>query len=132
LVAPSEGVVTLADDPAVAEFDALLQRHEAVVVDFYATWCAPCKSYSPRFAQAAREARRKWPALPVAFVKVDIDRSPELKRRYGVQSVPTTLLLRRTKGFLGRERVAATERMSGAINLNELAALIERLAAEFA
>lgn len=120
-------VVTLVDDPAVAEFDALLAQHHAVVVDFYATWCAPCKTYSPRFAQAAREARRRWPGASVAFVKVDIDRSPELKARYGIQSVPTTVVVRRKKGFLGRETMAAAERLSGNIKQPDLLDLIERV-----
>lgn len=120
-------MVTLRDDPAVHEFDALLASHEAVVVDFYATWCAPCKSYSPRFAAAAREARRRWPEASVAFVKVDIDRAPELKKRYGVQSVPTTLVLRRKRALLGGERMAPTERLSGNIKQPDLVGLIERL-----
>jgi thioredoxin-like negative regulator of GroEL len=124
-------VVTLAEDPAVSEFDALLASHEAVVVDFYATWCVPCRSYSPRFAQAAREARRKWPAAPIAFAKVDIDRSPELRNRYGVQSVPTTLVVRRKRGLLGTTMKPA-ERLTGAIRPADLQALIERLAAELA
>lgn len=121
-------MVTLVDDPAVAEFDALLAGHAAVVVDFYATWCQPCRQYSPRFAQAAREARRRWPEAPVAFTKVDIDRAPELARRFGVRSVPTTLVLRRRKGLLG-ERVAAAERLTGPIRPPDLAALVERVMA---
>jgi thioredoxin-like negative regulator of GroEL len=125
-------VVTLVDDPAVSEFDALLASHQAMLVDFYATWCAPCKTYSPRFAQAAREARRSWPAMRVAFVKVDIDRMPELKRRYRIQSVPTTLLLERRRALLGGEKFAATARLSGAIHQHDLVELIERLAARLA
>lgn len=112
-------MVTILDDPAVAEFDALVARQRAVVVDFYATWCAPCKQYSPRFTQAAREARRRWPDAPVAFVKVDIDRSPELARRYGVQSVPTTVVLERRRGLLG-EKVAQAQRWTGSIKQGEL------------
>jgi thioredoxin-like negative regulator of GroEL len=118
-------MVTLVDDPAVSEFDALLASHRAVVVDFTATWCAPCKAYSPRFAQAAREARRSWPEAPVAFVKVDIDRSPELARRYGVRSVPTTVVLQRRKGLLG-PKVVQAQRWSGNVGSAELA---ERFAA---
>ncbi|MCA1812689.1 MAG: thioredoxin family protein [Halobacteriales archaeon] len=112
-------MVTLLDDPALAEFDALLAGQRAVVVDFYATWCQPCKQYSPRFAQAAREARRRWPDAPVAFVKVDIDRSRELARRYGVQSVPTTVVLERRKGLLG-VKVAQAQRWTGSIGQAEL------------
>ena len=112
-------MVTLVDDPAATEFEALLGSHRTVVVDFYATWCAPCKQYSPRFAQAARDARRKWPDAPVAFVKVDIDRQQALARRFGVQSVPTTVVLERRKGFLG-EKVVEAARWSGSLSAPEL------------
>jgi thioredoxin-like negative regulator of GroEL len=122
------GMVTLATDPASAEFDALVDSHRAVVVDFYATWCGPCKAYSPRFAQAARDARRRWPDAPVAFATVDIDLHGELKRRYHVHSVPTTLVLERRRGLLG-QRVAEVARLTGAIRPSDLAALIERLCA---
>lgn len=125
-------MVTLHDDPTLAEFEALLASHEAIVVDFYATWCAPCKTYSPRFAQAAREARRKWPQAKLAFVKVDIDRQPELKKRYGVASVPTTLVVRKRKGLLGGTKMAPAERMSGNIPQHDLVALVERLASDLA
>lgn len=121
-------MVTLRDDPAEAEFDALLASHKAVIVDFYATWCGPCKTYSPRFAQAAREARRRWPAASVAFVKVDIDRAPGLKARYGVASVPTTVVLRPKRKLLGGTTMAPAERLSGAIQQHDLVALIERVA----
>jgi len=117
-------MVTLQDDPTVAAFDALLGSQRAVVVDFYATWCAPCKTFSPRFAAAAREARRRWSDARVAFVKVDIDRAPELKARYGIQSVPTTVVLERRRGLLGGEKVTVTTRHVGAMKPAELTALI--------
>jgi thioredoxin-like negative regulator of GroEL len=122
-------VVTLRDDPTVAEFETLLQEHEAVVVDFYATWCGPCKTYSPRFAQAARDARRRWPEASVAFLKIDIDRARELAGRYNIKSVPTTLVLRRKKGLLGGVKMAPAERLMGNIAQGDLLGLIERVTA---
>lgn len=59
-----------------------------MLIDFSATWCGPCKSYSPIFAKVAA-------ANPdVTFVKVDIDQHPQLAAQYGVQAVPTTVAVR--------------------------------------
>jgi thioredoxin 1 len=55
-----------------------------VIVDFYADWCAPCRATAPTVRELARSL-----ADEVRFVKVNIDRSPELARRFGVRSIPT-------------------------------------------
>lgn len=112
-------MVTIVDDPAAGEIDALLASNRAVVVEFYATWCGPCKTYGPRFAQAARDARRRAPDAAIAFVKVDIDAHRDLARRWSVQSVPTTIVLRRKKGFLG-EKIAEVARWTGAASNADL------------
>ncbi|WP_127360864.1 thioredoxin [Actinacidiphila soli] len=59
-----------------------------VVVDLWAPWCGPCLMVSPALEQVAREL-----AGQIKLVKVDIDRSPELARRFEVQAVPTLLVL---------------------------------------
>ena len=55
------------------------------VVDFFATWCGPCRMLAP----ILEEAEGDHPEI--RFVKVDIDQSPELAMRYGVMSVPTLM-----------------------------------------
>ena len=60
----------------------------AVVIDFFATWCGPCKVLSPVVEQASEEFS------DVAFYKVDIDEEMELAQKYQVMSVPTLLLLK--------------------------------------
>ncbi len=60
-----------------------------VVVDFYATWCGPCKALAPVVDElAGRFAGR------VKFVKVNVDEAPALARRFEIQGVPTLLFFR--------------------------------------
>jgi thioredoxin 2 len=60
-----------------------------VLVDLWATWCGPCRMVSPALERVATEM-----AEDLKLVKVDIDRSPALARRFDIQSVPTLLVLR--------------------------------------
>lgn len=62
--------------------------HRPVVIDFYATWCRPCKMMSPIVEQLAKQNAGK-----VDFYKVDIDQEPELASVFGIQSIPTFLFI---------------------------------------
>jgi len=71
------------------DFSALvLQSDIPVIVDFYADWCGPCKRLGPILDEFARETP------DVKVVKVDIDDSKKLARKYGVKSVPTVMLFK--------------------------------------
>lgn len=59
-----------------------------VLVDLWATWCGPCRMVSPALEQVAGELAGR-----IKLVKVDVDSSPELARRFAVQAVPTLLIL---------------------------------------
>lgn len=93
--------------------ERLLAERKVVVVDFYATWCGPCKSYSPKFQRLERELRRAVPEASVAFVAVDIDADHELARSARVMSVPTTVAWTMGKTLFGRRKRTEILRFSG-------------------
>ncbi|HEX2463871.1 MAG TPA: thioredoxin [Thermoanaerobaculia bacterium] len=70
------------------EFDAAVRPERLTVVDFSATWCGPCRMLEPILGELAAE----MPSID--FVKLDVDRSQQIAIRYGVQAVPTLLVLR--------------------------------------
>jgi thioredoxin 2 len=59
------------------------------LVDLWAAWCGPCRQVSPALEQVVREMAGR-----IKLVKVDIDRAPRIQERFGVQAVPTLLVLR--------------------------------------
>lgn len=63
-------------------FDEKIKK-DRVLVDFYATWCGPCKMLAPVFEELSEEL------TDVNFVKVDIDQSMDLAQKFRIVSVPT-------------------------------------------
>ncbi|MFF2060195.1 thioredoxin [Streptomyces sp. NPDC058200] len=72
-----------------ADFGTVAEESELpVLVDLLATWCGPCRMVSPALEQVATELAGR-----IKLVKVDIDASPAVARRFEVQAVPTLLVL---------------------------------------
>jgi thioredoxin 1 len=96
------------------EFDSALDPERLTVVDFSAPWCGPCRMLEPILGELARE-------LPsVDFLKLDVDRSQQIAMRYGVQAVPTLLVL---------QHGTVVERMVGLRPKGALAARLRELGA---
>ncbi len=60
----------------------------AVVIDFFATWCGPCKRIAPTYENLSKAF------TTVKFLKVDVDESPELVDKYSIQAMPTFVFLK--------------------------------------
>jgi thioredoxin 1 len=83
----TEELVIHLDD---SNFEETVKASEVpVLVDFYATWCEPCKRMAPRLETLAKEYEGK-----LLVVKVDAERSPKLAAKYGIKRYPTLYLLK--------------------------------------
>ena len=71
-----------------ATFDAAISAAPLAVVDFYATWCGPCKMLAPILESVEKETEG------VAFFRIDVDQAPDLARRFGIMSIPTLVFLK--------------------------------------
>jgi thioredoxin 1 len=78
-------------DVTSATFDQeVLQSPEPVLVDFWATWCPPCRRLSPKVEELAQEYQGR---LRVA--KIDVDSNQDLAARYQIQAMPTLLFFKK-------------------------------------
>lgn len=71
------------------EFQQLMNE-EAVLVDFFATWCGPCKMLGPVLELVSEKMEGK-----LQIVKVDVDESADLAAQFGIMSVPTMILFKK-------------------------------------
>ena len=105
----SENIHTFTDD----NFDKeVLQSDIPVLVDFWATWCAPCKAIAPLIDSVATEYEGR-----VKVGKVNVDDNPATPGKYGVRGIPTVILLKDGK---------VLDQVVGAIPKSQLEALIKK------
>lgn len=73
----------------MGKFNDLINSGEAVLVDFYADWCEPCKAMAPILKEVAVDIKGK-----ARILKVDVDKNPQAAAAYGIQGIPTLILFK--------------------------------------
>lgn len=71
------------------EFENIIKENKPTLVDFFATWCGPCKMLSPILEKVEEESNGEY-----NIVKVDIDESYDLAKKFGIMSVPTMIIFK--------------------------------------
>lgn len=75
---------------SAAEFQSkVLEASEPVLVDFFATWCGPCRMMAPVIEEVSVDMQGK-----ASVYKIDIDEAPELANQFGIMSVPTFMVFK--------------------------------------
>jgi len=69
-------------------FESTVADNEIVLVDFWASWCGPCRSFAPMYERVSENHP------DIVFAKVDTEAQPELASAFGVMSIPTVMVVR--------------------------------------
>jgi thioredoxin len=88
-----------------AEFNSKIKSGERFAADFFATWCAPCRSFAAIFADAGKKSN-------ISFVKVDVDKCGNIADKYHINTVPTVIVFE--KGEVVKTHIG------GFMSVNEL------------
>jgi len=95
-------------------FNAIIDSNQAVLVDFHADWCGPCKMLAPILKQVKEELKET-----IKIVKIDVDKNPVLASKYQVRGVPTMILFKNGKQVW---------RQSGVLQKNDIIATVKQYA----
>ena len=93
-------------------FNDIINSDQLTLVDFFATWCGPCKMMHPVLEQLKDELGES-----IRIIKIDVDKNNSLAMNYRVQSVPTLMLFRKGEMLW---------RQSGALRLKDLKAIVSQ------
>ena len=73
----------------MSDFNEIIQQSKPTLVDFFATWCGPCRMQAPILEEVKKTRGDK-----VNIIKIDIDQNQPVAQRYNVQSIPTLIVFK--------------------------------------
>lgn len=95
------------------KFNDIINGNQLTLVDFFATWCAPCKAMHPVLEQL-----KDYVGEGIRIIKIDVDKNQALSNAYGIQSIPTLMLFKSGKMLW---------RQSGAMRLPDLKRVVDEV-----
>ncbi|MBS7644647.1 thioredoxin [Candidatus Bathyarchaeota archaeon] len=72
-----------------SNFNEEIAKHHLIVVDFWASWCGPCRMMAPIIESLAKEYAGR-----IVFGKLNVDENPATSRKFGIMSIPTLIIFR--------------------------------------
>ncbi|MHA1727635.1 MAG: thioredoxin family protein [Promethearchaeota archaeon] len=106
-----DGIISIS---SIDAFNKIVNNYmeNIIIVDIYADWCIPCKSFLPIYKRAQQNYHQKG----VIFTRLNIDYFPEVAEQFGIQGVPALILIKNKKGL---------KRHVGALRMPQLKKLID-------
>ena len=87
------------------EFSQKIGEEKPMIIEYGALWCSPCRALEPVLEELSKETTK------AKFYKIDVDKEPELTRKFDIMSVPTIIIFKKGKeilrinGFPGKEKL---------------------------
>jgi len=105
-------------------FDKIIADNEIVIIDFWATWCGPCKQYGPIFERVAENVS------DITFAKINTDEQQQLAAQFQIRSIPTTVVMKdeiivfQQEGVLFHEKLLDIAEKAQALDMDMVRAKI--------
>ena len=94
----------------MSNFNTIIQSEKPVLIDFFATWCGPCKMLGPILKEVKDSLGDR-----ISIIKIDVDKNQQIASQYQVRGVPTMILFQNSKQLW---------RQSGVLNKEEIIKII--------
>ena len=94
-------------------FQEIINQDKPILVDFYATWCGPCKTMAPIMDDLKKRVGDK-----ANLIKIDVDKNPKVAAAYQIQGVPTLIIFKNGQPLWRKSGVVPASELEKRINEN--------------